>query len=162
MTPGGRDCDRGLHRATAADPVDVHEVVREDDALLPGEGAEREADEGLGRGPRQPEGQVELDRQVQVDVEELGPELEGAHVAVEVGGVEAPEDGPLDLGPQLPPHLVEVGVVPRVGHRPGEAAVTVEQRRGVGDGTPPEQVVLGVEGQVDPDVLAPVARSRGP
>ena len=64
---------------------------------------------------RQPQRQAELDGEVEVDVEELGPQLQRAHVAVEVADVEAPEDRPLDLGPELPAHLVEVGVVPQVG-----------------------------------------------
>ena len=77
----------------------------------------------------EPEREAEVDRQLEVDVEELGPQLQRAHVAVEVAHVEAPEDGPLDLGPALPAHLVEVGVVPDVLDRAGEAAVAVEQAR---------------------------------
>ena len=116
----------------------------------------------LGVGARQPQGQPELDGQVEVDVEELRLDLHGAHVGVEVAHVEAPQDGPLDLGPALPADLVEIGVVPDVGHRPGEAAVAVEQRRGVGDGAPPVEVVLGVHREVDADVLAPVRGGRAP
>jgi len=41
--------------------------------------------------------QRELDRQLQIDVEELGAQLERSHVTVEVTHVEAPEDGALDL-----------------------------------------------------------------
>ena len=112
-------------------------------------------------------GRRELDGEVEVDVEELGPQLERAEVGVEVGDVEAPEDGPLDLGPQLAAGLVEVGVVPQVVDRAGEAAVAVEQRRGVGDGAPAVAVVLGVEREVHADVLAAVlggglARPRAP
>jgi hypothetical protein len=83
-------------------------------------------------------------------------------VGVEVADVEAPQDGPLDLGPAFPPDLVEIGVVPDVGHRPGKAAVTVEKRRGLGDRTPPVEVVLGVHGELDAHVLAPVAGRRPP
>ena len=61
---------------------------------------------------------------------------------------------------QLAADLVEVGVVPQVGDGAGEAAVAVEQRRGVGDRAPPVEVVLGVEREVDADVLAPVAGGR--
>jgi hypothetical protein len=120
----------------------------------------REPDVALHAGADHAQGQPELDGQVEVDVEELGPELQRAHVGVEVADVEAPQDGPLDLGPALPPHLVEVGVVPHVLHRPREPAVAAEQRRGVGDRAPAVELVLGVEGQVDPDVLAPVAARR--
>src|SRR5690606_22294645 len=95
-----------------------------------------------------------------VDVEELGLELERAHVRIEVADVEAPEDGPLDLGPALAPDLVEVGVVPNVVDGAGEPAVAVEQRRSRGDRAPAVAVVLGVEGEVDPDVLTPVLRGR--
>ena len=70
------------------------------------------------------------------------------------------QDGPLDLGPALPADLVEVGVVPDVVDRAGEAAVAVEQRRRVGDRTPAVALVLGVEREVHADVLAPVARRR--
>ena len=52
---------------------------------------------------------------LEVHVEEVGAELHRAHVAVEVRHVEAPVDRPLDLGPALLAHLVEVGVVPDVG-----------------------------------------------
>src|SRR3546814_4737954 len=83
-------------------------------------------------------------------------------MAGEVAHVESPEDGPLDLCSQLASRLVEVGVVPQVAERAGEAAVTVEQRRSVGDRAPPVGVVLGVEGEVDPDVFAPVAGRRVP
>jgi hypothetical protein len=81
-------------------------------------------------------------------------------VGVEVADVEAPVDGPLDLGPALAADLVEVGVVPEVGAGPGEATVAVEQGGGVGDRSPPVEVVLGVQGEVDADVLAPVAGGR--
>ena len=74
----------------------------------------------LGLGARQPDGQAELDGQVEVDVEELGLELERAHVAVEVADVEPPQDRPLDLRPQLAAGLVEVGVVPEVGEVRGK------------------------------------------
>ena len=100
--------------------------------------------------------------QLEVDVEELGPQLQRAHVGVEVADVEAPQDGPLDLGPALAADLVEVGVVPDVLHRAREPAVAAEQRRGVGDGAPAVQLVLRVEREVDPDVLAPVAAARLP
>src|SRR3546814_19444586 len=83
-------------------------------------------------------------------------------MAGEVAHVESPEDGPLDLCSQLASRLVEVGVDPQVAERAGEAAVTVEQRRSVGDRAPPVGVVLGVEGEVDPDVFAPVAGRRVP
>ena len=76
--------------------------------------------------------EAELDGEVEVDVEELGPQLQRAHVAVEVADVEAPEDGPLHLGAELTAHLVEVGVVPHVDDGAGEAAVAVEQRRARG------------------------------
>ena len=105
-------------------------------------------------------GQAELQRQLQVDVEELGPQLQRPHVGVEVADVETPEDRPLDLGPALPAHLVEVGVVPDVLERPGEPAVATEERRRIGDGSPPVELVLGVDGQVDADVLAAVAAAR--
>src|SRR5437660_952892 len=65
-------------------------------------------------------------------------------------------------GAQLAADLVDVGVVPDVLDGAGEPAVTVEQRRGLGDGPPPVQVVLGVEGEVDADVFTPVPGGRLP
>ena len=78
----------------------------------------------------------------------------------EVADVEAPHDGPLDLGPALAAHLVEVGVVPEVVDGAREAAVAVEQRRRLRDRAPAVQLVLGVEREVHADVLAPVASGR--
>ena len=117
---------------------------------------------GLGLGTEQAQRQGEVHGQLEVDVEELRPQHEGVEVGVEVADVEAPEHGPLDLGPALPTHLVEIGVVPHVGHGAGEAAVAVEQGRGLGDRCPAVEVVLGVEGEVDPDVVAPEPRRRLP
>ena len=145
-----------LDRPSTPDVHD-HEVVGEQHALVGRQLAEREPDRPLGRRARQPDRQPELDREVEVDVEELGPQLERAHVGVEVADVEAPQDRPLDLGPQLAADLVEVGVVPQVLDRAREAAVAVEQRRGLGDRTPAVAVVLGVEREVHADVLAAVA-----
>ena len=130
-------------------------------ALLGGQLAEGEAGvaasvTALG----QPDRQRELDGQLEVDVEELGPQLHRPEVRGEVGDVEAPQDGPLDLGPALAAHLVEVGVLPEVVDGAREAAVAVEQRRRVGDRSPAVQLVLGVEREVHADVLAPVLRRR--
>ena len=69
-------------------------------------------------------------------------------MAVEVADVEPPQDRPLDLGAQLAAHLVEVGVLPHVVDRAGEAAVAVEQGGRVGDGRPAVEVPLGGEGEV--------------
>ena len=104
--------------------------------------------------------QAELDGQLDVDVEELRPQRHGREVRREVADVEAPHDGPLDLGPALAAHLVEVGVVPEVVDGAGEAAVAVEQRRRVGERAPAVQLVLGVEREVHADVLAAVAGGR--
>ena len=104
--------------------------------------------------------QLEVDRELEVHVEELGPQLQRAHVAVEVADVEAPEDRPLDLRPALLAHLFEVGVVPDVLERPREAAVAVEQARRVGDRAPAVRLPLGVEREVHADVLAAVLRRR--
>ena len=79
---------------------------------------------------------------------------------VEVADVEAPVDRPLDLGPALAPHLVEVGVVPHVVDRAREAAVAVEEGRRMRDRAPAVEVVLRVQREVHADVLAPIARRR--
>ncbi len=77
-------------------------------------------------------------------------------MSIEVAHVETPVDGTLELGPALPAHLVEVGVVPQVGCRPREAAITVEQGRGLGDRSPAVQIVLRVEREAHADVFSPV------
>ena len=97
---------------------------------------EREADLALRARAGHAHRELEVDRHLEVDVEEVGAQLQRAHVAVEVADVEAPEDRPLDLRPALLAHLVEVGVVPRVLDRAREAAVAVEQARRVGDRAP--------------------------
>ena len=112
----------------------------------------------LGRSRRHAQRQPEVDRELEVHVEELGAQLQRAHVAVEVRHVEAPEDRPLDLGPALLAHLVEVGVVPDVVDRAREAAVAVEQARRVRDRTPAVGLPLGVQREVHADVFAAVHR----
>ena len=89
-------------------------MVGEDSAGIGGDGAGREAGVALDRRACHAQREAEIERQLQVDVEELGAQLQGAHVRVEVAHIEAPQDRPLDLGPALPPDLVEVGVVPHV------------------------------------------------
>ena len=101
----------------------------------------------------QPDGQAELDGQLEVDVEELGPQRDGGEVRGEMGDVDAPRDGPLDLGTALAQHLGRVGVLPQVVERSGEAAFARQQRWGVGDGAPAVALVLGVEGEVHADVV---------
>ena len=63
-----------------------------------------------------------------------------------------------DLGAAFASHLVEIGVVPDVLDGAREAAVPTEERRRVRDRAPAVELVLRVEREVDPDVLAPVAR----
>ena len=131
------------------------------DALLGGQLADREARRwARPRRPSRRRGRREVDGQLEVDVEELRPQQQGVEVGVEVADVESPQDGPLDLGPALAAHLVQVGVVPDVGDRAGKAPVPVEQRRGLGDRTPSVEVVLGVEGEPDPDVVTAEPRRR--
>ncbi|MDD9369277.1 MAG: FAD-dependent oxidoreductase [Acidimicrobiales bacterium] len=155
----GRQVAEGpLDDAATADARHAREVVGRHHAFLGGQRAEREADAALGLGAGQAYRQPEVDGEIEVDVEELGLALERTEVAVEVADVEAPQDGPLDLCSELASGLVEVGVVPQVGHRAGEAAVAVEERGGMRDRPPPVQVVLGVEGERHAHVLAPVAR----
>ena len=167
---GGVDVDLGDTRAQVGeDPFDgpaashagdVQQVVGEQDALVGGQLAEGKAHDALGRRPGQPHRKPEVDGQLEIDVEELGPQGDRAHVRVEVADVEAPVDRALDLGAELAPDLVEVGVVPHVLDGAGEAAVAVEQRGSLGDRPPAVQVVLGVQRQVHADVLAAVAGSR--
>src|SRR5680860_188003 len=131
-------------------------MVGRDDALFVCQTPIREADRALAARPSHPEGEAELERQPEIHVEEVGPEPEGAEMAVEMRDVEAPEDRPFDLGAALLAHLVEIGVVPGVGHRPREATVAVEEARRVRDGTPPVRLPLRVESEVHADILAPV------
>ena len=66
------------------------EVVGEDDALFGRESPEGEADARFAAGARHAQRQVELDRELEVDVEEVGPQLHRAHVAVEVARRRSP------------------------------------------------------------------------
>jgi len=66
----------------------------------------------LRTGVRQAKGQAEFLRQVQEDVEELGLELDGVQMGVEMAHVEAPVDGTLQLSAAFTVDLVQVGVVP--------------------------------------------------
>jgi hypothetical protein len=54
----------------------------------------------------------------------------------EVRDVDAPEEGPVDLGPTFAQHLVAIGVLPQVVEGARESAVTGLQRRCVGERTP--------------------------
>ena len=140
------------------------ESVGEEHPLVGGQLPDRESDVGLGVGPEQAQGKAEVHRQLEIDVEELRPQEQGIEMGIEMADVEAPQDGPLDLGPALPADLVDVGVIPDVGDRPRESAVPVEERRCLGDRCPPVEVVLGVEGELDPDVVTaePGRRLPGP
>ncbi len=157
---GAELADQPLEGGSSGLSAVHHEVVGRQDPLLGGQPPEREADHPLARLPEQAEREPELHREVEHHVEELGSLLEHAHVVVEVAHVEAPEDGPLHLGPELAAHLVEVGVVPQVRDGAGEPAVAVEQGGGVGDRAPAVALPLGVEREVHADVLAPVAGRR--
>ena len=113
--------DGGLGQRSQAVMVDG------EDPLLGGQGAERESGPRLGVAALEPDGQAVLDGEVQQHVEELRPVLEGPEVGGEVADVEAPEHGPFQLGPALGTGLVQVGMVPEVADRAGEAAVAVQQ-----------------------------------
>ena len=136
------------------------EVVGEDDALGLRQRPERESGIGLGLGALEAHREIERHREVEQHVEELRALLQCGHVGGEVGDVEPPQHGPLELGATLAPDLVDVRVVPQVLHSPGEPAVAVEEAGGVGDRPPPEAVEFRVERQVDPEVLAPVELGR--
>ena len=159
VTPGAEVEQCLLDRAPRAD-ARVHEVVGEHDAFLVGESPVRKADQSLAARAGHAQRQPEVDGELEVDVEELGPQLHRPHVRVDVRHVEAPVDRPLELGPALLAHLVEVGVVPHVLDRAREAAVAVEQAGGVGDRAPAVRVPLRVEREVHADVLAAVHRGR--
>ena len=122
-------------------------------ACLGGEAPEREAGALLGDRRRQADRQGEVDGELEVDVEELGPQRDRREVRREVGDVDAPGQGPLDLGAQLAADLVGVGVLPEVVDGRRESTVTGEQRWGVGQRTPAVASVLGVEREVDADVV---------
>ena len=70
-----------------------------------------------------------------------------------MGDVETPRDRPLDLGAQLAEHLGMVGVLPQVFERAGKAALAGLQRRGVRDRAPAVGLVLGVEREVDAEII---------
>ena len=139
-------------------PRGADKAVGADHAGLGRQLTEREPCLVLLVGPSQAQRELEVYGQLEGHVEELRPELEGAEVSGEMADVEAPVDGPLDLGPAFFVDLVDVGVLPQVDQGPGETAVPVEQGGGPGDRSPAIKVVLRVEGEVSPDVLASVTR----
>ena len=156
VTPG-RSCAISREDALpAAGPPGVVEVVGEQHALLRRQGTEGEAGLPFADRRGQADREPEVHGQVEVDVEELRPQRHGGQVGSEVGDVETPLERPLELRPALAPDLLLVGVLPQVVDAAGEAAVPVDQRRRVGDRPPPVELVLGVEGEVDAEVLAPL------
>ena len=158
----GRQVGQRFGRVGPGRPPHQPEVIGEDQALLGGQRPEGEAGVGLRLGALEPDREVEGDGQVDEHVEELRPLLHGPQVGGEVGHVEPPQHGPLHLGPALPADLVQVGVVPQVLDRPGEAPVAVEEAGSAGEGPPAEPVELGVEGEMHAQVLAPVQLGRVP
>ena len=71
----------------------------------PSSAASRRNGKPTSRSPLAPamrSGRREVDRQLEVHVEELGPQLQRAHVAVEVAHVEAPAGSPARSGPGTP------------------------------------------------------------
>ena len=132
MTPGCERVDRRVDPLGAAGAPVVVEVVGEDDALVLGEASERESGLLGGDRRRQPDRQRELDGQFEVDVEELGTQRDRGEVRREVGDVDAPREGPLDLGAQLAQDLGVIGVLPQVFERAGEPALARLQRRARG------------------------------
>ena len=71
-----------------------------------------------------------------------------------MGDVDVPGERPLDLSPQLTEDLAVIGMLPEIFQRARETAFTGLQRRGVRDRAPPVARVLGVQGEVDADVVA--------
>jgi hypothetical protein len=71
VTPG-RGRTGSFDRAAAADRRQ-HEVVGEDDTLGRGQLAVREPDDSFAAGRAHAQGQAEVDRELEVHVEELGP-----------------------------------------------------------------------------------------
>ncbi len=132
-------------------------MIRGDQLVGGEEITDREAQRRLVAARRERQGEGELAGQVGVHIEELRASGHDAEVGVEVGDVETPEHRAFELAAAFAPDLVEIGVVPEIVRGAGEAAVAVEQRRGHGDRPPPVVAQLGVEHEVDPDVVAPVA-----
>ena len=156
----GRQFEQGAFDLPMRARRGTHHVIGEHGAFLGSQATEREARDAFRFGVAEAHRQPEVDGQLEVHVEEVGTQLEGGEMAGDVADVEAPHDRPFDLGPTLPAHLVEVGVIPCVFDGARESAVSVEQARRRGDGPPAVGVVLGVEGEVHPDVLAAIERCR--
>ena len=118
----------GRERASpaAGAPV-VVEVIGEDHALVGGQLAEREPGLLGGDGGRETDRELELARQFEVHVEELGSQRDRREVRGEVGRIDAPGDGALDLGAQLAQHLGRIGVLPEVARVAWEATFARQQ-----------------------------------
>ena len=89
--------DRGVGTSPRPGSPVVVEMIGEHHALVGGELAERESRLLGGDGRREPDRQPELTRQLEVHVEELGPQRDRREVRGEVGRVDAPHDRALDL-----------------------------------------------------------------
>ena len=103
-----------------------------------------------GDGGRQPHRQSELDGELEVHVEELGPQRDGGEMRCEVGDVDAPRQSSLDLGPALAQHLFGVGVLPQIGDVPREPGFAAVERS---DGAEAVRLVFAVQGEVHADVV---------
>ena len=160
VTPGRRS--NSVRSIVRRDPTCVY--TKWSGNTTPSSSATRRYGKPIMRSPLAPamrSGRPKSTASLEVHVEEVGAELHRAHVAVEVRHVEAPVDRPLDLGPALLAHLVEVGVVPDVvgcvrgkppspSRRLGECVIGPHRYVSHSD----------VQREVDADVLAAVHRRR--
>ena len=121
-----------------------------------GQVPEREAGARLGGGSFETDRELEINSQLQVDIEEFRAVLQGTKVGTQVAYVEPPQDRPLQLRSALQAGFVNIGMVPEVLDSTGEAAVAVEQRGCLGDGSPAVAVELCVQSEVHSDRLTPV------
>jgi len=77
-----------------------------------------------------------------------------------VAHVEAEENCSFELGSAFSADLVEVRMVERVEDIAGEATVATLERRGMGDRTEAEELVLRRDGEQHADVSAAIASGR--
>jgi hypothetical protein len=113
---------------------------------------------GLANGIEETKGESILNREFEDDVKEFGAKQQRSLMDADVGEVETAQDGSLKLGSALSAYFVKVCMIEGVFARFGEAAVSAQQRGGMGDGPVAQEGMVGQDRQLNTDVSAVVAR----
>jgi hypothetical protein len=133
-------------------------MVGEHDAFGSGEIPERKACDRRGDCRGKANRQGELDRELEIDIEELGTQRDRSEVGCEMGHIDAPCHRSFDLGAAFPAHFIGVGVLPQIVDGARKSTLTRDEARRMGDRTPAVEGVFGVESEMNPDIFTLVHR----